>query len=371
MTKPGIVAAGLCLLFAASAHAQADEPKQNVVRAESPIVAGNALNAKKRALADAFRQATEQALAEQLKLGEPMPGTGAQAVAQLKASLASTGQKFVRSYRLIEQQTEGGVVKLMVEIDVDTVLLRREVDRIRSAAAVQAAPLPKATGNVLFVAGAAPAAAMVVAALPGQSVRGQLDPAPAEAHLLASAARQNAFALFVTVKSAGQERVRGTTRVAVKCGLGWRLFGPGAQATQGPAVERTEEDFGYAPDETAARNACLEHAASAVARGVSTSLRTPVVNAPYVTLQLEIADVGVIPVVLQAIKRLGSVTASEVRRVSANSAEIRAFTRSAGPMFFQALGRELGGKLLLVPTRPVTDVIAVKVQGSDVPISPP
>jgi hypothetical protein len=371
MTKVGLVFASLLLLFASGAHAQPEETRQNVVRAEAPIVAGNAVSAKKRALADAFRQATEQALGELLKQGEPMPGAAAQPVAQLKAALATNGQRFVRSYRLIEQQTEDGVLKVMVEIDVDSVLLRRELDHIRGAIALQTQPLPKATGNVLFVAGTAPAAAQVVAALPGQGVRVQLDPGPTEAHLLASAARQNSFALFVAAKNGAPERVRGTLRLAVKCGIGWRLFGPGAQATHGPAVERTEEDYGFATDESAARAACLGRAAGAVARGVASSMRTPVVGTPFLTLQLEIDDVGVIPVVLHALKRLGSVTASEVRHVTWNAAEIRVFTRSIGPVLFQALGRELGGKLLLTPTAPPADVVAVKVQGPDATVAAP
>jgi hypothetical protein len=65
------------------------------------------------------------------------------------------------------------------------------------------------------------------------------------------------------------------------------------------------------------------------------------------------------------------VTASEVRQVSANQAEIRAFTRIGGPMLLQALGRELGGKLLLVPTRTASEVVAVKVQGPDTPLPSP
>jgi hypothetical protein len=372
MTKLGIFAAGLCLLFATRAAAQAEEPKQNVVRAETPIVAGNVVNAKKRALADAFRQAAEQAFAELLKLGEPMPSPAPPGVAQLKASLANNAQKFVRSYRLIDQQSEGGVLKVMVEIDVDTVLLRREIDRIRGAAAAQAQTAAvKPVARVLFVAGAAPVGGLVAAALGPEGVRAQLDPAGGEPQLLASAARQNAFALFVVARSAGEERVRGTTRVPVKCSLTWRLFPAGAQAAQGPAVARADEEYGFGADETAARNACFDRAAATVARGVAASLRTPVTSAPFVTLQLDIADVGVIPVVLQALKRLGSVTASEVRQVSANQAEIRAFTRIGGPMLLQALGRELGGKLLLVPTRPASDVVAVKVQGPDTPLPSP
>ena len=57
MTKTATLLAGLCLLSATSVSAQPAEQKENVVRAEAPVVAGNVVNAKKRALADAFRQA--------------------------------------------------------------------------------------------------------------------------------------------------------------------------------------------------------------------------------------------------------------------------------------------------------------------------
>ena len=368
MTKLAILLAGITVLTSAGAWAQPAEPKESVVRAEAPIVAGNAVNAKKRALADAFRQAAEHAFAELVKDGEPMPSPTPAGVAQLKAALANNAQKFVRSYRLIDQQTEGGVLKVMVEIDVDTVLLRRELDRVRGVASAQSAPAAKPVANVLLVAGLAPIGATVAAALGGAGVRAQLDPAQAEAQLLASAARQNAQALFVAAKSAGEGTVRGGFKIAVKCTLVWRLFGAGVQATHGPAVERADEDYGFANDETAARAACFEHAALAVARGVVTSLRAPVVSAPFVTLQLDIADLGVIPIVLQSLKRLGSVTASEVRHIAANTAEIRVFTRVGGLALFQALGREIGGKLLLVPVQTASDLVAVKVRGSESPV---
>jgi len=370
MTKLGIAAAGLCLLAAARAAAQPDEAKQNVVRAESPIVAGHVPNAKKRALADAFRQATEQALAELLKQGEPMPSPAPPGLGQLKASLASVGQKFVRSYRLVEEKNEDGLVKVMVEVDVDAVLLRRELDRIRSAAA-QAQPLAKPAARVLVMAGTPPAGALVAAALGPEGVQIRLDPAGNEAQLVASAARQNAMSLFILAKGNAEEKIRGAFRVPVKCSLTWRLFPAGAQAAQGPAVARSEEEYGFGADEAAARNACLDHAAAKVARAVANTLRTPVTSLPYVTLQLDVADVGVVAVIQQALKRLGSVNAIEVRHIATNQAEIRAFTRLAGPMLLQALGRELGGKLLLVPTQPLGDVVAVKVQGADAPLSSP
>ena len=365
MTKSGVLLAGLYLFSAVGASAQQAEPKENVVRAESPIVAGNAVNAKQRALADAFRQAAEQAFAELIKNGEPLPSPQPAAIAQLKASLANSAQKFVRSYRLIDQQSEGGVLKVMVEIDVDTVLLRRQLDRARGTASTQAQPAFKPAAKVLLVAGAAPVGALVVSSLGVEGVPSQLDPAPAEAQLVASAARQSAHALFITAKSAREDLVRGAFQVPVKCSLGWRLFGVGTQPGQAPVAERIDEEYGFAKDEPAARNACLGRVAGTVARAVAATLHTPVVSAAFVTLQLDIADVGAVPVVLQALKHIGSVTASEVRHITANLAEIRVFTRIGGPGLFQALGRELGGKLLLVPTRPVSDVIAVKVQGSD------
>jgi hypothetical protein len=370
MTKLGIVAAGLCLLAAARAAAQPDESNQNVVRAEAPIVAGHVPNAKKRALADAFRQATEQALAELLKQGEPMPSSAAPGLAQLKASLANAGQRFVRSYRLIEEKNEDGILKVMVEIDVDAVLLRRELDRLRSTVVPgQAAAKPAA--RVLIVAGAPPAGALVAAALGPEGVQARLDRAGNEAQMVVGAARQNAMSLFVLTRSTVEDKVRGTVLVPVKCILTWRLFAAGAQPTQGPAVTRDEAEYGFGADESAARKACVDRVAVTVARAVASTLRTPVTSAPYVTLALDIPDVGAVPVITQALRRLGSVIAVEVRDVSTKHAEIRTFTRIGGPMLFQSLGRELGGKLQLVPLQPPSSTIAAKVQGGEVPISSP
>ena len=103
----------LCMLVTSSARAQAPEQNDRVVRGEAPIVAGNAAAAGKRAVADALRQLVERALGELVKEA-PMPSPVPAGVAQLKASLANSAQKYVRSYRLIGQETEGGVIRVMV-----------------------------------------------------------------------------------------------------------------------------------------------------------------------------------------------------------------------------------------------------------------
>jgi hypothetical protein len=209
----------------------------------------------------------------------------------------------------------------------------------------------------------------VVAALGALGVRAQLDPSAAEGALVANAAKQAAAALFVAAQSSVEEPVRGALRIPVRCSFAWRLFGAGAQASRGPSVVRTDEDYGYAADEAAARRACFESAAAIVARGAAASLRAPMTVATYVTLKLDITDVGAVPIVLGALKRVGSSTANEVRHVTSNAVEIRVFTRIGGPALLQALTRELGGKLPLLPVQTAVDLVEAKARGADAPPS--
>jgi len=361
----GILVA-LCLLSGSGARAQTPEQNERVVRAEAPIVAGNAVNARKRALADAFRQAAERVFGELLKEGAPLPQPVPANVAQLKASLANSAQRFIRSYRLIEQQTEGGVLRVMVEADVDTVLLRRELERARGATAAPAPIVAVApAASFLLVAGAAPVATLTAGALTAAGVNARLDASPGEAELVASAAKHNAYALFVAATSASEGKVRGASSVSVKCSLRSRLFQALGQAPRGPAVDRTDEERGFAAEEKLARDACWERVSSQAARGLVAALRAPAVAATFVTLQLDMADPGAIPTVLQALKRVGGVTASEVRHVAANLAEIRVFTRIGGVALGQALLREVGGKVTASATQTTNDVLALRVRGLD------
>ncbi len=356
------------LLAASAASAQPAEPNERVVRAEAPIVAGNAVTAKKRALADAFRQAAERSLAELIGQSDAPPGPVSPTVAQLKASLANAAQRFIRSYRLLEQENENGILHVMVEADVDTVLLRRELERARGAATpVVRAPVVKSAANLVLVAGPLPAgvAPMLVGALTVNGVKAQLDPAPGEAQLAASAAKQNAYGLFAVGKATTEGIVRGVGRISVKCSVSTRLFQAGAQGPRGPAVDRNDEDRGFAADEGAARIACFERVASTVARAVASAAHAPTVAAPFVTLQLDVVEPGAISVILQALKRLGAVTASEVRHVTATMAEIRIFTRVGGPALAQVLVREVGNKLAMVSTRATVDRLEMQVRNAD------
>jgi hypothetical protein len=366
MRKTASLFAGLWLLIAGRAFAQPTEPNERVVRAEAPIVAGNAVNAKKRALNDAFRQAVERAFAELVKDGASLTQPVPTGLAQLKASLANSSQKFIRSYRIIEQDTEAGMLRVMVEAEIDTVALRREIDRVRGAVNTPTLQtVAKPVANFMLVAGGAPIGTMMVNALTAVGLRVQLDQASTEPQLLANAAKQNAYALFVTPKAAMEGTVQGTTRISVKCNLDSRVFQAGIQVGRGPSIQRADEERGFAQDEATARNSCFERAAATAARELATALRIPMISAPFVTVQLDIVGPSAIPMLLQMLKRMGGVTATEVRHMTSVSAELRVFTRIGGSALQQAVIRELGGKFAITPMPSTNDLLALRLRSLD------
>jgi hypothetical protein len=109
----------------------------------------------------------------------------------------------------------------------------------------------------------------------------------------------------------------------------------------------------------------LEKVSGQAARGLASALRAPAVSAQFVTLQLDIADPGAVTNLLQALKRMSAVTATEVRHVTTSLAEIRVFTRIGGVALGQILLRELAGKLTVAPTQTTNDLLALRVRPLD------
>jgi hypothetical protein len=201
-------------------------------------------------------------------------------------------------------------------------------------------------------------------ALTVAGIAAKLDRAQSEAQLIAAGAKQNAYALFVVETDTNEGAVRGAQQVSMKCSLAAHLFVAGANAGR-PVLDEVDEERGFGADSAAAQAACVERTAALLARAVVAKLRAPVVGAPFVTLQLDIVDPGAVSLLVQACKRIGSVTATEVRLVAAKSAEVRVFSRMVGSALQQALARELAGKLAIVPTQTGNDFIALRVRNPD------
>jgi hypothetical protein len=358
--QQGLLVAAV-LLVAIPAAAQ---PGDRVVTAEAPIVNGNAVLAKQRALADAFRQVAESAFADLLKEtgseAQPLPG----GLLQVKASLAGRGQRFVRSYRILQEEESNGRLRVQIDADVDTALLRREMERARGTTAAPMGAAPARTaGLAILVGGDVPdeARAMVLKLLGTTGVRVQSLSVRDEAALVAAATRQSAQALWLAGTSFAEGPIRGTARFSVRCQLHARLSSAGLGG-RGGVLGRDVTERGFADDEAGARLACLQRAAGALAGQISESVRPLSAASGYVTLDLDVVEPGALMTVVQVLKRLGAVTAAEVRRVTTQQAEIRVFTRMTGREIEAALIRDIGGRLTLTEMKPPTDRITLQAR---------
>jgi len=365
----GLVGAVVVLLFALPAAAQ---PGEHVVTAEAPIVNGNAVVAQQRALAEAFRQAVERAFSDLLKEG----GGGAQpssaGLMQLKASFANRGQRFVRSYRILDREEGSGRLRIQIDADVDTALLRREIERARGTPAGEPTVSVRPAGLSIVAGGDVPdeVSATVVRALAAAGVQAQSAAVRDEASLAAAATRQAAQALWLAATSTGEGPIRGASRVSVRCELRARFLsaGPGARAV---GFDSTQAERGFAGDEAAARLACWQRAAGALARQLSTFLRPMPAGARYVTLDLDVVEPAALMTLIQVVKRLGAVTAAEVRHVTVSQAEIRVFTRMSGREIETALIRDVAGRLLVAELKPPGDRVTLQVRLAQAGDPPP
>jgi hypothetical protein len=364
----GLAGALAVIVLALPAAAQ---PGEHVFAAEAPIVNGNAVVAQQRALADAFRQTVERGFSDLLKESggdaQPLPA----GLVQLRASFVNRGQRFVRSYRILEQEESNGRLRVQIDADVDTALLRREMERARGATAgepVTASARPG--GPSIVVGGDLPDEARVamVEALTAVGVRAQSVAVRDEAPLAAAAGRQGAQALWLAALSSSEGSVRGASRVSMRCELRARLLSAGSGA-RAASLDRSER--GFAADEVAARVACWQRAAGTLARDMSPFLRPTPAGSRYVTLDLDVVEPAALMALIQVVKRLGAVSAAEVRHVTTTQAEIRVFTRMSGREIQAALMRDVAGRLLVTEMKPPADRVTLQVRSAQAGDPPP
>jgi hypothetical protein len=333
-----------------------------VVNAEVPIVNGNAVVAQQRALADAFRQAVESAFSDLLKESGAEQQALPAGLVQLKASFANRGQRFVRSYRILEQEEVNGRLRVQIDADVETSLLRREMERARGTTSEE---FPTASarpaGPAILVGGELPdeARAAVVRALSAAGVQTQSVAARDETSLSVTAGRQGGKALWLAATSTGEGPVRGADRVSVRCELRARLLSAGSGAA---AASLEHSERGFAGDEAAARIACWQHAAGALARHLSSFLRPTATGSRFVSLDLDVVEPAALMALIQVVKRLGAVNAAEVRHVTTTHAEIRVFTRMSGREIEAALIRDVAGRLVVTEMKPPADHVTLQVR---------
>lgn len=344
----------------------APAPSDRVVTAEAPIVAGNAASAKQRALNDAFRQVVERSLAS--LLAESGTAAAPSGLGPLKADLPTRARRFVRSYRVIEQGESVGVFRVQLEVEVDEALLRREVDRGRPAPSSTAPARPPLT---VVKTGLAPldaqAAQAVAAALGGVGLASRLEAEPvvelddAKVRLLAGRSGGRAIVAVVASQTA-EGAVRGAGVVATQCRMGIRIFlgGGGAAVAEYSATERA-----FAPTADKATADCLARVAASVAGQASAALPTSGgagTDVRALTLVLNLVEPAALGPVLRALRKIGAVSSSEVRRIVVGQVELRVLTRATPPALVVALTRELGGVLDITLSGSTADTLTLGVQ---------
>jgi hypothetical protein len=353
----------LSLVVAAPAAAQ-EPPAANprAIPAEAPIVGGNAASARQRALDDAFRQAVERVfgvlIAEAgINPSEPPPP----ALMQLKSTFFSRPKRYIRGYSIIEESQDGGRVRLLVDADVNEGQLRREIDKARGAPVV--APLSASAPSVLLTGGPPEAIVALTRALGGAGVKADAPPLGTvdESKARDIAMRNHAAAALMVSASVGEdEAVRGTSKWAAGCRMAVRVLPVNAA----PPADRGAEARAFSEGKDAARAECLARTAGDVARQVASGLGggAPARDVRAVSLDLDLIEPAVLPMVLQALKKMGSVSSAEVRRVTVGHVEIRAVTRLSGQALVSAIARELTGAAEVTPGQTAADRAALQVR---------
>lgn len=105
-----------------SATARADEPSFEAL-GQAPIVGGDRVRARERALDEAFRQAVEQAVATILS-----PQAIADRTSQLKLSVYPKARGYVTTYRILEEGEQGPLFQVRALAQVATGRLARDVE---------------------------------------------------------------------------------------------------------------------------------------------------------------------------------------------------------------------------------------------------
>jgi hypothetical protein len=359
-TRPriaGAVAAATALaigLAEAAAHAQAPgapppaaaspgppeaapaTPGLRVVTGQSAIIGGNGAGARERALEEAFRQAVDQTLAEQLD------AAARAGQARTIKAIEARSRTYVRRYRALEEGEVNGAYNVKLEVEVDEAALRRAAEGGASTSPAPARPAV-VPGFLLVSNGAPEATSLLLSALASAGARAQVADAAvkdvAEAQRAAARATLPQVA-FVTASTANEGAVRGTAKLAVSCRLAARVV----SAPSGLALgEPDASPRVFGSDEATARTECLTRAAGELAARLASAsggggaaggdLRT-------VTVDADVVEPAAVVALLKDVRSLGTVSSAELRRVGPGRAEIRARTRAVASALAPALSRD-------------------------------
>jgi hypothetical protein len=336
------VSALLCVAFLTAAAAGAEEPSFEAL-GQAPVVGGDRVRAKERALDDAMRQAVEQAAQTVL---DPQALVARQS--DLKLRIYPRARTYVASYRVLDEGETAGAFQMHISAQVAVSRLAKDL------AASAPPPLPRLSSKLRGVVCARVSGdAAVITAVTGdaeKAMREQLaargvetiaGPATCTEAAAAEAARvgaaQAALVAAIDVSAAGS--VRGTDRVAAKAKVMLRMVEPEGRASGAEDAEREA----YAPS--------LERAAATAAREALTAALLPLApklvhywapSAPQGGVMVKVSRINKhadYVAVVRALAALPGVTGVDPRRFARGEAELNVRTNVAAAQLAASLGR--------------------------------
>ena len=234
---------------------------------QAPIVAGNRVQARDKALTAALEQAVDQALAYVLE-----PDARMKAQAALRAQLLPKARSYVPNYRVLdEHEIEGDKFQVQIEAQVDTTALRR--DAMAIAGSSGPAKPPTAGKPRVLIALLGPPAAAARRALEAQGFPEAAAPEtqPPTSDSDAAQRAKNAGAGLVVVGSAetrSDGHIRGTDQEAAQARVELRMLD-----ADGHALARGAADArGFGASGTGAAEQALEQAATQAAEQMAAEL---------------------------------------------------------------------------------------------------
>ncbi|MEA2696780.1 MAG: hypothetical protein QOI66_1051 [Myxococcales bacterium] len=335
-------------------------PGLRVGIAQIAVVGGNSAGARERALDEALRQTVDQAL------GDILDAPARAAQARAIRTLMARARSYVKRYRTLEEGEAGGTYNIRIEAEVDEPALRRATERWSASASPPVGAVKPVALSLLVVGSGAPETGpSVVAALGAAGISAQLgDPSLADpGRALPAAARGGLGAVaFVSASVTDEGAVRGPGKEAISCHLTARLLSvPGGQII----AEQNALPRIFADRPAAGRAECVARAATELAQrllplaAASTSAGA---DLRALTVDAAVTEPAAVPALLKALRGLGTVSAAELRRLSAGHAEIRVQTRLAGPALVTALSRESATTLDLTGVEAGSDTIRLQAR---------
>jgi hypothetical protein len=234
---------------------------------QAPIVAGNRVAARDKALTAALEQAVDQALAYVLE-----PDARMKAQAALRAQLLPKARSYVPNYRVLdEHEIEGDKFQVQIEAQVDTTALRRDAMAVAGSSGTTKPPTtgkPRVLVALLGPPAAAARRALEAHGFP-EATAPETQPPTSDAD--AAQRAKNAGAGLVVVGSAetrSDGHIRGTDQEAAQARVELRMLDADGHAQARGAADAR----GFGSSGSNAAEQALEQAATQAAEQMTNEL---------------------------------------------------------------------------------------------------